>query len=75
MRAGSPAAEAGLKSGDVVTKIGDTTVADDDDLIRAIRAQKPGDEVTVTYTRDGNSAQVKVTLGDRSDATRSSVSP
>ena len=59
----------------MVTKIDDTTVADDDDLIRAVRAHKPGDEVTVTYTRDGNSAQVKVTLGDRSDATRSSVSP
>ena len=70
VRAGSPAADAGLKTGDVVTKIDDTTVADDDDLIRAIRAHKPGDEVTVTYTRDGTSAQVKVTLGDRSDATR-----
>jgi membrane-associated protease RseP (regulator of RpoE activity) len=75
VRDGSPAADAGLKAGDVVTKIGDTAVTDDDDLIRAVRAQKPGDEVTVTYTRDGNSAQVKVTLGDRSEATRSSVSP
>ena len=75
VRPGSPAADAGLKSGDVVTKIDDTTISDDDDLIRAVRAHQPGDEVTVTYTRDGTTAQAKVTLGDRSDATRSSVSP
>ena len=73
VRDDSPAADAGLKSGDVVTKIGDTTVSDDDDLIRAIRAHDPGDDVTVTYTRDGNTAQAQVTLGDRSEATRSSV--
>ena len=57
----------------MVTKIDDTAVADDDDLIRAIRSHDPGDDVTVTYTRDGNTAQAEVTLGDRSEATRSSV--
>jgi hypothetical protein len=61
----SPAATAGLKTGDVITKIGDTTVQNDADLVRAIRNQSPGDNVTVTYTRDGTSAQ-SVTLGDRS---------
>ncbi len=75
VRDDSPAADAGLQSGDVVTKIGDTTVSDDDDLIRAVRARDPGDDVTVTYTRDGNSEETQVTLGDRSEATRSSVSP
>ena len=59
-----------MKTGDVITKIGDTTVQNDADLVRAIRSQSPGDSVTVTYTRDGTSAQVKVALGDRSDATR-----
>jgi S1-C subfamily serine protease len=75
VRDDSPAADAGLQSGDVVTKIGDTAVADDDDLIRAVRAREPGDDVTVTYTRDGNTDEAQVTLGDRSEATRSSVSP
>ena len=70
---GSPATDAGLKTGDVITKVGDTTVQSDADLIRAIRNQETGDEVTITYTRDGNSAQVKVKLGNRSDATRRSV--
>ncbi|MEX1007064.1 MAG: PDZ domain-containing protein [Acidimicrobiia bacterium] len=69
----SPAASAGLKTGDVITKVGDTNIQSDADLIRAIRNHEPGDEVTITYTRDGNSAQAKVTLGNRSDATRSSV--
>jgi S1-C subfamily serine protease len=70
---GSPAANAGLKTGDVITKVDDTTVHSAADLIQAIRSHEPGDDVTVTYTRDGNSAQAKVTLGNRSDATRSSV--
>jgi membrane-associated protease RseP (regulator of RpoE activity) len=73
VQSGSPAADAGLKTGDVVTKVDDTTVHTDADLIRAIRSHEPGDDVTITYTRNGNSAQVKVTLGDRSDATRSAV--
>jgi S1-C subfamily serine protease len=73
VQSGSPAANAGLKTGDVITKVDDTTVHTDTDLISAIRSHEPGDDVTITYTRDGNSAQAKVTLGDRSDATRSAV--
>jgi membrane-associated protease RseP (regulator of RpoE activity) len=73
VRPGSPAADAGLQSGDVVTEVGDATVEDDDDLIRAVRSHDPGDEVTITYTRDGTSHEVTVELGDRSDATRSAV--
>ena len=73
VRAGSPAADAGLKTGDVITKIGDTTIQTSTDLIRAVRSNSPGDSVTVTYTRDGNSTDVKVKLGSLSDATRSAV--
>jgi len=73
VRAGSPAADAGLKTGDVITKIGDTTIQSSIDLIRAVRSNSPGDSVTVTYTRDGKSTDVKVELGSLSDATRSAV--
>ena len=62
---GSPAANAGLKTGDVITKIGDTTVQSPVDVFRAIRSHQPGDQVTITYTRDGNSATATVTLGSR----------
>ena len=73
VRSGSPASEAGLKEGDVITKVGDTDVKSAADLIGAIRSHDPGDDVTVTYTRDGSSAQVTVHLGDRSDIARSSL--
>jgi membrane-associated protease RseP (regulator of RpoE activity) len=73
VRSGSPAADAGLKAGDVITKIGDTTIQSSTDLIRAVRSNDPGDSVTVTYTRDGTSTDVKVELGSLSDATRSAV--
>ncbi len=73
VRSDSPASEAGLKEGDVITKVGDTDVKSAADLIGAIRSHDPGDDVTVTYTRDGSSAQVTVHLGDRSDIARSSL--
>ena len=56
-----------------LTKIGDTTIESSTDLIRAVRSHDPGDSVTVTYTRDGKSTDVKVELGSFSDATRSAV--
>lgn len=61
--AGSPAAEAGLEAGDVVTQLNDFTVTSADGLIAATRYYAPGTEVTVTYTRGGDSHTTKVTLG------------
>jgi putative serine protease PepD len=60
---GGPAAKAGLKQGDVVTKVDDRRVTDADSLIVAIRSHDPGDTVTVTLTRNGSTRTVKVTLG------------
>lgn len=48
----SAAAKAGLKEGDIIKKIDDTKIDDPDDLSKAIREHKPGDKVTVTYSRD-----------------------
>ena len=73
VRDGSPAADAGLKAGDVITKVGDTTVQNSTDLIRAVRSHDPNDKVTITYTRDGTSQEAQVTLGNRSDAARSTL--
>jgi membrane-associated protease RseP (regulator of RpoE activity) len=66
-----PAANAGLEDGDVVTKIGDTTIDDASALRSAIGDREPGDEIEVSYTRDGDSDTTTVTLGDRADATAS----
>ncbi|MFJ2291985.1 S1C family serine protease [Streptomyces sp. NPDC087894] len=60
-----PAAEAGLKAGDVITKFNDTTVESGPTLIGEIWTRKPGDKVTLTYKRDGKTATAEVTLGER----------
>ncbi len=48
----SAASKAGLKEGDVITKIGDKKIETPDDLSREIKNHKPGDKVSVTYWRD-----------------------
>jgi putative serine protease PepD len=60
---GGAAAEAGLRTGDVVTRIGERAITSADDLVAAIRSAVPGDSVTITYTRDGESATTTATLG------------
>ena len=68
VQSGSPAADAGLKTGDVVTAIDGTNVTTAAALATAIQQHSSGDQVTITYTRDGKSATAKVTLGSRSSA-------
>jgi putative serine protease PepD len=65
VRQGTPAAKAGLQSGDVVTAVGGQRVRSADEVGQAIDAKKPGDKVTLTYTRGGQSHTVTVTLADR----------
>lgn len=65
VRAGSPAAQAGLKSGDVVTAIDGTTIIGSSDLTSAIATHKPGDTVNLTVQRNGSTTTIKVTLGTR----------
>jgi putative serine protease PepD len=59
---GSPAAEAGLAPGDVITTVGDRTVDGPGDVVAAVQAHDVGDEVTVTYSRDGSEQDTTVTL-------------
>jgi membrane-associated protease RseP (regulator of RpoE activity) len=63
---GSPAANAGLKQGDVITAIDGTNVTTPLALRSAVQEHKSGDQITVAYTRDGKSNTVKVTLTSRS---------
>jgi len=65
VRSGSPAAEAGLRQGDVVTEVDGEAVQSSDDLRRAVESHRPGDELELTYERDGESATATVTLGTR----------
>jgi serine protease Do len=64
---GSPAEKAGLKEGDVITKIGDQGVFSQDDVSKEVKKHKPEDKVTITYKRDGKEQKATATLGKRSD--------
>lgn len=59
---GSGAAAAGLKEGDVITKVGETTITSPEQLAETIRKQQPGDEVTINYLRDGKKKTTKAIL-------------
>jgi putative serine protease PepD len=64
--AGGAADQAGLRAGDVVTKINDFETTSPDGLIAAVRFYAPGTEVTVTYTRGNSDPQTATaTLGSR----------
>ncbi|WDF39532.1 trypsin-like peptidase domain-containing protein [Streptomyces sp. T12] len=65
VEAGGPAAKAGLKPGDVITKLDDRVIDSGPTLIGEIWTHKPGDKVTITYERGGQSRTVELTLGAR----------
>jgi putative serine protease PepD len=65
VRAGTPADKAGLQPGDVITALDGKPVTGSVALQTAIDARKPGDQVTVTFKRNGDDKTTKVTLGTR----------
>ncbi|MEV8594479.1 trypsin-like peptidase domain-containing protein [Streptomyces sp. NPDC052012] len=62
---GGPADKAGLQPGDVITKLDDRVIDSGPTLIGEIWTHKPGDEVTITYERDGKERTTELTLGAR----------
>jgi S1-C subfamily serine protease len=61
---GGPAATAGLRAGDVITKVNGTPTPDTETLAAVLAGLRPGQQVPVTITRpDGSTATVQVTLG------------
>lgn len=65
VRAGSPAAAAGLKSGDVITAVDGVMVENANQLTAAVSGHRPGDELRLTVTRNGATVQLKATLATR----------
>ena len=63
--AGSGAASAGLKAGDVITAVNGTKVTTAEKLRAIIAGDKPGDKVTLTITRNGSSQTLTATLGSK----------
>ncbi|MFE6071542.1 S1C family serine protease [Streptomyces sp. NPDC056525] len=60
---GGPAATAGLRPGDVITKVDGQRVHNGEELIVKIRAHRPGDRLELTLTRDGKELTKTLTLG------------
>ncbi|MFJ8474972.1 S1C family serine protease [Kitasatospora sp. NPDC094011] len=62
---GGAADKAGLKPGDVITKLGGAPIENGPALVSRIWTHKPGETVDVEYTRNGQTMNTKVTLGQR----------
>lgn len=59
---GGPAESAGLRAGDVITKIDGAKAVSNVQLQELTLTKKPGDKVPITYSRNGQSATATVTL-------------
>jgi putative serine protease PepD len=62
VNAGSTAEQAGITKGDVITKVDDHLVTSADSLVATIRSYRPGDKVTVTWERDGETQEATISL-------------
>ncbi len=60
-----PAAQANLKKGDVIVRVGSMTPKDAQDFSDEIASHNLGDKITLTVMRDGKEHKVDVTLGRR----------
>lgn len=60
----TPAAEAGLRAGDVITMIDETAVHRRQELRRHLRSVDPAEEFTLRIVRDGTPLSIRVTLPD-----------
>ena len=62
--ANSPASQAGLRIGDIITAIDNTNLDDTHEYLNILFQYSAGDPVTLTVNRSGKSIQVQVTLGE-----------
>jgi S1-C subfamily serine protease len=61
---GSPASQAGLQEGDIITKVGDVTLDETHSYVNTLFTFKPGDQINLEVVRGNDTVQVKVTLGE-----------
>jgi hypothetical protein len=60
----SPAEKAGLKAGDIVTKVDDNDIENSGDLTMTIRGYEPESKVSISVIRNGKKKKLKATLGE-----------
>jgi S1-C subfamily serine protease len=73
--AGTPAAKAGLKAGDLIEKVDSVELNNGQTLGGAIQTHAPGDTVQLTVLRGGTTTTLPLTLADRSSASTSTSCP
>jgi serine protease Do len=61
---GSPAEDADITRGDILLAIDGTEVETGQQLQNALQEYEPGDDVTLTFNRDGEEIDVALTLGE-----------
>jgi serine protease Do len=61
----SAAAKAGLKEGDVITKIDDKKIKSPSELSDVITSYQPKDEINITYIRNGKTKSTKAVLNSK----------
>jgi serine protease Do len=66
---GTPAADAGLQAGDVITKVNGKEVKDAGDLTRQIGEMKPDEKVQLSFIRDGAEKTAVATLAPQKNET------
>jgi len=64
----SPAQEAGIQQGDIITAIGGTPLDESHPFINTLLKYQPGQQITVTVNRNGKTLDLNVTLGERPQA-------
>lgn len=62
--ANSPASDAGLQQGDIITKLGNITLDETHSYVNTLFTFKPGDQITLNVMRNGKDTQVQITLGE-----------
>lgn len=72
---GGPAARAGLKSQDVIVSVNDHEIKDGRDLARTIAAVKPGEQIKISYIRNGEEHSVDLNVGRYPDGKSAQNTP
>ncbi|MGQ5636688.1 MULTISPECIES: S1C family serine protease [unclassified Streptomyces] len=65
VKSGGAADKAGLRTGDIITRLGDRSISTLTSLAVALAGDRPGQKTTVTYQRDGHEKKATVTLGEQ----------
>ena len=64
VESGSPASDAGIQQGDIVTSVGGITLDETHSYVNALFTFNPGDTINLTVMREGKEVQLQITLGE-----------